>query len=72
MIIKFRPTSNRIPEYHHFDIIGIVFDRIVGSSDLEVFVNHCHLMLQVGEEDELEEDVEQCLSCRESVIEVER
>ena len=30
------------------------------------------LDLAVGEEDELEEDVEQCLSCLEGVLEVER
>ena len=30
------------------------------------------LVAEVGEEDGLEEDVEQCLSCREGVIEVER
>ena len=40
-IIKFRPTSDRIPEYRRFNSekVGIFLDGIVGSSDPEVLVD---------------------------------
>ena len=44
LIIEFRPISHRIPEYRHFEEqffkqIGIILDRIIGSSDPEVLVD---------------------------------
>ena len=43
LITEFRAISNRILEYHHFEEnceqVGVVFDRIMGSSDPEVIVD---------------------------------
>ena len=42
LTIKFRPTLNRIPEYRNFEDseqVGVVFDRIMGSSDPELIVD---------------------------------
>ena len=39
----FRPTSNRIPQHHHFEDngeqVGLVFDSIMDSNDPEVVVD---------------------------------
>ena len=40
LIIEFRPISNRIPEYCHFEEqLCIILDRISGSSDPEILVD---------------------------------
>ena len=43
LIIEFRPISNRIPEFiiskTNSEKVGIVFDRIIGSSDPEVLAD---------------------------------
>ena len=47
-MVLFRPTSNRIPEYHHFvnngELVGITLDRIIGSSDPEVIVDQVGIL----------------------------
>ena len=43
LIIEFRPISNRIPEFHHFEeqliVNRLILDRIVGPSNPEVLVD---------------------------------
>ena len=43
LITEFRPISNRIPEYHHLEEhlywVGIILDRIIGSSDPDVLAD---------------------------------
>ena len=53
--MEFRPISNRIPEYHHFEEqfiqVCTILDGIVGSSDLsstkETVLFLCFLFLQI-------------------------
>ena len=48
-------------------------DTVTGEMSLSIRSSRSRVSvsLTVGDEDELEEDVEQCLACLESVIEVE-